>query len=167
MYNTAVYCIVSDNAANLRKMLLAKDLASSQVASRVNTILKAFNKPDSEFKLRQHGGFRINLACETRWCSYRDAFKNLLSNLPAMKKMVATEDGRLIPEDVTKLMYDQNFIRSVEDSVQLFNPICELINVCQESAASCADAVEQWLQPHLPQGFDDAENNLTQKETKP
>lgn len=39
-----------------------------------------------------------------------------------------------------KLIFDDDFISDVEDNIELFDPICELINKCQSSNCSVADA---------------------------
>lgn len=48
----------------------------------------------------------------------------------AVRKMFASSD---VFENVTNLLYDQHFIR-------FFDPICELINLCQSRVTSCAEA---------------------------
>jgi hypothetical protein len=37
------------------------------------------------------------------------------------------------------------FLKQISDSIELFNPICELINISQKSTSSIADAAEAWL----------------------
>ncbi|XP_063228905.1 uncharacterized protein LOC134534375 [Bacillus rossius redtenbacheri] len=175
LYNTELYAVCSDNAANMMKMgkiidlwhitcnshtgnLLAKELVPPQLASRVNTLLKAFTSADQEVRLLAYGGHRITLACETRWCSNRDAFLCLQKNLPAMKKVVG--QGVSIDPAALQLMFDDNFMKQVSDGIQLFDPVCTLINKCQQSKFSIADAAEEWMQLRLPDGYIQLQKNV-------
>eukprot|EP00102_Acyrthosiphon_pisum_P013165 XP_008182630.2 PREDICTED: uncharacterized protein LOC100570070 isoform X2 [Acyrthosiphon pisum] len=165
-YNTEIYAVITDNAANMMKMgrlasiwhltcnshtgnLLAKDLVASRISSQVKQVLKEFHGPDLEKELVKNGGFRIQLPCDTRWCSYRDSFVNLQKNLPAMKKILVDGDYK-IDNSIKQLLIDEIFIKNVSDSVILFDPICQLINKCQSSTTNIADAAELWLTLTLP-----------------
>ncbi|XP_063219679.1 uncharacterized protein LOC134529475 isoform X2 [Bacillus rossius redtenbacheri] len=178
LYNTELYAVCSDNAANMMKMgkiidlwhitcnshtgnLLAKELVPPQLASRVNTLLKAFTSADQEVRLLAYGGHRITLACETRWCSNRDAFLCLQKNLPAMKKVVG--QGVSIDPAALQLMFDDNFMKQVSDGIQLFDPVCTLINKCQQSKFSIADAAEEWMQLRLPDGYIQLQKNVEKR----
>ena len=170
IYNTNIYAICSDNASNMRKMgsqinlwysncnshtanLLAKELVSDHIAGRVQTVLREFSSPDLEKSIIKHNGKTIILAGETRWCSFRDSFVNFLDNLKAMRNVIA-EDNTKIKTNVTKLVFDENLKKQVEDSVKLFDPVCKLLNKLQSTQASIADAAEEWLTLRLPDGFE-------------
>lgn len=178
MYNSQLYAVCSDNAANMMKMgkiinlwhvtcnshtanLLAKDLVSAAVASRVNTVLKAFTSADQEARLLQFDGHRISLACDTRWCSNRDAFLCLKKNLPAMKKVLG--QGITIEHTALKLIFDDNFMKQVDDGIALFDPVCTLINKCQQKKFSIADAAEEWIKLKLPDGYPELEEKVTKR----
>lgn len=109
-YNTNIYAVVSDNAANMVKMgkltelihstcsshtgnLLAKDVIDKTVCSKVSLILKEFKRSELENAIVAYNGKRIKLPGETRWCSYRDSFQCLIDNLKIMKKIAA--EGKL------------------------------------------------------------------------
>lgn len=171
-YQTRIYAVVSDNAANMMKMgrlttiwhltcnchtanLLAKDLVSKSITGQVKTVLKAFHGPDIKKELLAKGGKRIMMPCETRWCTYRDSFKNLQSNMPAMKNVLASSEHRF-DDEVHRYLFDSNFNKNLSNSIELFDPICELINICQQNETSIADAAELWLNlPNkIPNGFE-------------
>lgn len=178
IYNSKLYAVCSDNAANMIKMgkvidlwhvtcnahtgnLLAKELVPIQLASRVNSVLKAFSSADQEARLLQFGGHRIILPCDTRWCSNRDAFLCLRQNLPAMKKVIA--HGVTIDPHIVNLMFDKNFLKQVDDAIALFEPVCTLINKCQRSGSSIADAAEEWLELKLPHGYPHLEEKVNKR----
>jgi len=104
-HNTDIYAVITDNAANTVKMgqlstlwhltcnahtanLLAKDLVPSSITAKIKQILKAFHGPDLEKELLLHGGYRIQLPCETRWSSYRDSFVNVKKNVHMIKQII-------------------------------------------------------------------------------
>ncbi|KAL4084400.1 hypothetical protein QTP88_028223 [Uroleucon formosanum] len=141
--NTDIYAVITDNAANMVKMgrlstlwhltcnahtanLLAKDLVPSDITAKVKQILKAFHRPDLEKELLFRGGYRFQLPCETRWCSYH-------------------------------LLLEIHF---VSDYINLFDPICVLINKCQSSKSNIADAAEEWLSLELSRSNNNFAANL-------
>lgn len=88
IYKSELYVVCSDNAANIIKLgkridhwyvtcnlhsgnLLAKELVPVQIASLVNSVLKAFTSADQEARLFN---FVTTLPCDTWWCSYKDDF---------------------------------------------------------------------------------------------
>lgn len=113
-YDTDVYAIVSDNAANMLKMgrlssnlmhstcnshtgnLLAKDILDLATASKVSLILREFKHPDLEKDIISDGGSKIQLAVDTRWASYRDAFVCLIQNLGHMKTIAAKSKSEVL-----------------------------------------------------------------------
>lgn len=175
-HNTDIYAVITDNAANMVKMgrlstlwhltcnahtanLLAKDLVPSDITAKVKQILKAFHGPDLEKELLFRGGYRIQLPCETRWCSYRDSFVNLKKNMPMMKQIIF--DGQFsISTNVKTLLINDDFLNSVSDYINLFDPICVLINKCQSSKSNIADAAEEWLSLELSQSNNNFAANL-------
>lgn len=70
--------------------LLAKSLVNTKFAESVNRLLKKFKQPGPEKEIIKGGGQKIILACETRWCSYMDAFRCCLHNLSIIRQI--TED---------------------------------------------------------------------------
>jgi hypothetical protein len=173
-YNTTVYAVVSDNASVMIKMgnmlkhtiwhttcnshtanLLAKNVINKTCTEKIINILKEFKHVDIEKKIIEKGGHRIKLPCETRWCSYRDAYLSLINNLQYMKVVAAESDTKGKKTKSTTLLYDEDFLKEVKESIEIFNPICKLINTCQSATCSLADAVDQWLnlEAELPQRY--------------
>jgi len=141
-HNTNIYAVISDNAANMIKMrklttiwhltcnshtanLFAKDLVSKPLIDKAKVLLKAFHGPDAEKELFNQGGRRIQMPCDTRWSTYRDSFKNVLNNVTPMKKVLATSTI-IFDKIVHKYLFDTIFLKQISDSIELFNPICEL-----------------------------------------
>lgn len=160
-YGCEIYAVVSDNAANMIKMgrlsnlwhstcsshtgnLLVKDVLHLETINKVNLVLKEFKHTNLEKRLIDNGGSKILLPAETRWCSQRDACKCFLKNLSTMKKIAAEGDIK-VKAEVTYLLYDDNFLCNIQNSVAVLDPICELVNNCQKIEFSVADAVEEWL----------------------
>jgi hypothetical protein len=167
-YNADGYCIVSDNASAMIKMgsllkhsmwhstcsshtanLLAKDVLNKKIVENVILVLKEFKQPDFEKLIVEKGGHRIKLPAETRWCSYRNSFKSLLDNHQYMKQIVAVTKKKIKPK-VTELLFSDDFFEEVQQNIELHDPICNLINTCQKSDTSAADAVNLWLNLELP-----------------
>ncbi|EEZ99876.1 hypothetical protein TcasGA2_TC002658 [Tribolium castaneum] len=171
-FKTEIYAVVSDNAANMLKMgkltsdlmhttcnshtgnLLAKDLISKELCSKVITILKEFKHPNLEKELQSQGGSKIKLAVDTRWCTYRDSFSCLIKNLKFMKKLAAEETIKL-KQEIIQLLFDDEFIDEVKTTIEVSNPVCKLINECQSSSCTIADACEKWTHLQLPAEFED------------
>ncbi|KAL4148029.1 hypothetical protein QTP88_002333 [Uroleucon formosanum] len=61
-----------------------------------------------------------------------------------MKKVLATSTI-VFNETIHTYLFYAIFLKQISDSIELFNPICELINVSQKSTSSIADAAEAWL----------------------
>lgn len=180
LYNTHIYCTVSDNASNMVKMskchqlwhsacnshtanLLAKDLLPKNVSSKVNEVLKTFKHPDQQHQLLSFGGSRVCLAVDTRWCSQRDACASLKSNMTAMRKVAASDELAKISPQVKCLLFDEYFLSQVNDTIALLDPVSQLINACQKSDSSVADAVEMWMSLQLPDGHNDKHHHLEKR----
>lgn len=173
-YDTEIYCVVSDNAANMVKMgrlitimfstcsshtanLLAKDVINKDISEKAQLVLKEFKHPDIERKLTESGGSKIILAGETRWCSQRDSLKCMIKNLKFMQQVaVNTGHGQAkIKSNIKQILFDDSFIEDVERIIAISDPICRLINQCQSINYSIADAAEDWLNLTLPDEFYD------------
>jgi hypothetical protein len=150
-YNTTV-CAMSDNASVMIKMgdmlkhtishttcnshtanLLAKNVINKTCTEKIINILKEFKHVDIEKKIIAKGGHRIKLPCETRWCSYRDAYLSLINNLQYMKVVAAESDTKGKKSKSTTLLYDEDFLKEVKESIEIFYPNCKLINTCQSA----------------------------------
>lgn len=56
---------------------------------------------------------------------------------------------------ITKEIYDTSIYCTVSDneSIEFFDPICKLINVCQNADCAVVDATELWLNLRIPLKF--------------
>lgn len=174
-YDTEIYAVVTDNAANMTCMgsqikpdmmfttcnshtgnLLAKDVIAARkyatIMSKVMTVQKDFKKPGLEARLKQIGGKKPVLYSVIRFASTRNAVQSFLDNLPFMKRIAADDDeqGDVDAEKkpapaVSQLLFNNTFIDSVKNLLSLLDPIAKLINLCQKSDSSIADAAEAWL----------------------
>lgn len=171
MYNTDLYSVVSDNASNMLKMgrlsdlwhsscnahtgnLLAKDLVSKELNQQLLSIIKEFRRPEITDALLKKGGVRVVMPIEIRWKSYRDSYKNFLRNAQFMREIACDKVlGRKMDEEVRSLILDNDFYERVEDFVNLFNPVCDLIDESQKKDKSAAEAVDLWLGLEMPEKF--------------
>ena len=113
--------------------------------------MKQFKQPDLEKELLTYGGLKVILVADTRWCSYRDHFRRFLHNLKPMRKIVV--DGKYsVKKDVKKLLFDEELEAKVRAFVKVFEPVCLLINKCQETECNIADSTEEWLKLKEPEG---------------
>lgn len=119
------------------------------------TVQKDFNRPKLEVRLVKAGGNKPGLYSLIRFASSRNAIKSFLKNVPYMKKVAADDHVASSDEEdeedvaarkpvpaVTQLLFNENFIESAKNMLEIMEPIGELINVCQKSTSSVADAVE-------------------------
>lgn len=178
-FNITTYAVVSDNASAMISMgkkvdiwhttchshsgnLLAKSFVPETFAKKVNNLLHAFKTPGAEYELKQKGGSRIILPCDTRWCSYRDAFRCLLKNLCSMQALVANKKVQLNSTNES-LLKDPLFVMQLQDFILIFDPICQLINVCQRSDCSIAEGCEEWLKLKIPTVNDEMQQKLNNR----
>lgn len=76
------------------------------------------------------------------YLSRREKIKLLIFNNDLFKK---------IKPGVKQLLFDEDFIDQVNESIKLFDPICKLINVAQKSDASLAYVAQLWITLKLPE----------------
>lgn len=55
------------------------------------------------------------------------------------------ENTKVPKPDVVKMLFDHEFIESVEAFLSVLDPVAELINICQKGDTSAADGSELWL----------------------
>lgn len=166
MYNVNIYAVVSDNASSMMRMgrlvniwhttchshsanLLLKTLVSTKFAESLNKLLREFKSSRGERELKKRHGTRIMLACETRWCTYRDTFRCCLKNLDIMRDLV--KEGIVVPKKANReLLEDCSLSAQLLDAIILFDPVCQLVNTCQAASRNIADAAELWLTLNIP-----------------
>lgn len=57
------------------------------------------------------------------------------------------------------ILFDDDITEAVKNQIHLLDPVCVLINNCQSSAYTLADAAEHWLMLSLPERFNDCLKN--------
>lgn len=146
-YNTIVFAVVSDNAANMISMgnrttlyhstcnshtgnLLAKDLVDPNISSRVISVLKECKRSDLEKQVLEKGGQRCQLPGETRWSSYRNAYLSFKNNYAVFKQIIGedTQNSLKIKQNVINDCINQALHASVEAEITLTSGVCTLIN---------------------------------------
>lgn len=119
-------------------------MIESDFSTKVSNLLKEFKSPGAQKEIKDRGGSKIILPCDTRWCSYRDAFKCALKNLHHMKAAVTDKKVSMKIAN-QELLEDPSFEILLQDYIIIFDPVCELVNKCQNSTCNIADATELWL----------------------
>jgi len=106
-------------------------------------IIKEFRHSSLEIQILQRGGIKLVLPAESRWCTQRDSCVSLLKNIHVLKQIAA--DPTVKKSKVTCILYNEEFIENVKEMIRLLDPICQLINKCQDKGTSIADSLEEWL----------------------
>uniref|UniRef100_T1GPP2 HAT C-terminal dimerisation domain-containing protein n=1 Tax=Megaselia scalaris TaxID=36166 RepID=T1GPP2_MEGSC len=77
-------------------------------------------------------------------------YVNLIENLEIYKQLSQDKSFDIKPQ-VKLLINNAEFIKKIQTEIDIQNPICELINVCQKSSTNVGDAAKLWLnlKPHL------------------
>ncbi|XP_065221822.1 uncharacterized protein LOC135846571 isoform X2 [Planococcus citri] len=174
-FGTNVYAVLSDNASTMKLMgnltalwhstckshtgnLLAKDLVDKDLKTEMLAIIREFKQPDFENYIIKLGGLKMISPGDTRWCSYRDAYRRVIVNLPHMKRIMLDGSNiglkKTVKANVQKLIIDDAFIQKVKDQIELLNPVCEVINFCQKKDCSLADGTSAWFNLKLPSKYD-------------
>lgn len=68
-----------------------------------------------------------------------------------------------ISTDVKTILINDDFLNSLSDYINLFDPICVLINKCQSSKLNIAAAAEEWLLLELSQTHNNFATNLEKR----
>lgn len=165
-YKTDIYAVVSDNVSTMICMgkkidqwhvtcnshsgnLLARSMVESSFTAKVVLVLKEFKSASLERKLVNQGGKRISLPGETRWCSYRDSYRCFLANLTPMRLIAAVQEKK-VKREVVELIQDEKFVQETLEFIIIFDGVCELVNKCQKSDTTIADALQEWLKLEFP-----------------
>ncbi|XP_015115596.1 uncharacterized protein LOC107040163 [Diachasma alloeum] len=176
-----IYGVVSDNASAMMRMgklvsvwhtclshsgnLWLKSLANPHLVECINKLLREFKNPRGERELKKRGGTRIMLACETRWCTYRDTFCCCLRNLDILREIV--EEGELtLKAENLELLKDITLEQRLQDYLTLFDPVCELLNKCQRTETRLAEGTELWITLNIATDIDSVDQTLENRLTK-
>ena len=94
------------------------------------------------------GGTKLKNFPDTRFAYYRDTCESILKNLELLKQLCLVEDISLNPNIIENLL-DDGFERTLREIVNNLNPICQLINKCQDPTLNIADGTQLWLRLEL------------------
>lgn len=133
-----IFSTCNSHTANLLAGDILKVVANSKTMEKVMSVQKEFRKTSLSDLLSKAGGNKAVLSCTTRWSSQRDAFQSFKKNLTAMKKFAADCDidaennkKAIKPSShVVQLLFNENFVVSVDHLIDKLNPVSELINKC-------------------------------------
>ena len=133
--------------------MFAKDIVNLDIAKDVSIVFNNFKHPDLEKEILKKGGVKIVLVGDTSWCTYRDHFVNFMRNFNPMRTIIA-EGQFKVKQEVIMLLFDEELEVPVRSCINVFNPDCVLINKCQSTHFSIADASEEWFQLVVPEGHE-------------
>lgn len=158
--------IVTDNAANMRKMreelkkdhkdiiahgcsahlmnLLAHDIEIKGVKEHVTQIVKYFRNthlPAAWYKAE--GGKRLVLPQDVRWNTLADCLQCYLDNWSIILK-VCEENRDSIDTNVASKVQNIGIKRQAEDYLRLLKPISIALDIVQSDSCFLSDAVSVW-----------------------
>lgn len=173
-YNVTVAAVVSNNASAYVNMgralidenilfttcnaragnLLIKDYLNefdeeNCVMKNVDKIVNEFKKGDKELSLIAYGGKKANETCFSRWNSRINSLNWLICNLNEIRLVCEQQtrsDDELVAPEIAKLLNDDIFIENAQKISNALDLVAKLIDKCQCSNATLADAVEYWLE---------------------
>ena len=134
-----------------------KDIVNLDIAKYVSTVLDNFKHPELEKEILKKEGVKIVSVGDTRWCTYQNHFVNFIRNLNPMRTIIA-EGQFKVKQEVKMLLFDDELEVRVRSCINFFDPVCVLINKCQSTHFSIADASEEWLQLVVPEGHEEFED---------
>lgn len=181
MYGANVVCVMSDNEAVMLSSgralglwqsscsshsanLLAKAFVPKDFAHLVNNLLSVFKQPQYEPKLILKGGKKIQLAIDVRWNTYRDCFVCAKDNLMFMREMACEPNFKFKDDELRGFLFSDRLDYLLNYYINIFDPICRLINTCQQKSSNTSDAVHSWLTLKIPE--DDVQNLIDQRISK-
>lgn len=171
VYHTDVYAAVTDNEATMKCGVrnavnfeedenLWQNTCSSHSTNlfftdweKMNTefvkiiesIITGFRDPKVSAFVEMEGGKRMLKFPDTRWCYLRDALQRIHDNLSILKRVMEYQTVKLT-EDAREKLNDENFPREIQNCIDLFTPLCKLINKSQDPSFNVAESTQFWLQ---------------------
>lgn len=82
-----------------------------------------------------------------------------------MRTLVAKKKVQLDSQNES-LLRDPSFVMQLQDFILIFDLICRLINVCQQSDCSIAEGCEEWLKLEIPTVNDEMQQKLDNRLNK-
>lgn len=141
--------------------LLLEAMVDTEFTDRVAEIIKTFKESKLEKYLTSppNPGTKLIAWPKTRFCYYRNACSSVLKNLNKLREVSRLGDVDLKPQVFNDIHCD-DFKRDLESLIETLDPVCTLINTCQNPKSNVADSTQLWLSLH----FENNElNNLLQQ----
>lgn len=108
----------------------------------MNEIIHKYKLVEVETTLLKNDSVKMVNPVDVHWCSYQDAYKTYLRNLLILQKITCFKLVKnKITDNVRKLVLHDNFNDEISRFLRLFDPVCTLVDNCQNMTTSAADAV--------------------------
>ena len=171
-YETNVYAIVSDNDSKIvcgsrlaqtssgdkllqstcsshSANLLMKSFVDDDFIDKLRNIIHAFREPKTSSLLHRLRGTSLKNFPDTRFCYVRDTCVSVVQNLPKLREIFLIEDVESL-DKIADDIFSTEFENKLQDIIKNLDPICKLINKCQDPYFNIADSTEAWLSLKLP-----------------
>lgn len=185
-YNCRIYAVVSDNDKKIVKgvdlsrtadgqeliqstcsshsaNLLLKSFVNEDITIMLREIVTTFKTPKLETLLLEKGGTKLRNYPDTRFCYFRNTCESILNNLHLLREICENQANE-IEENVKRRLFEVDFEDSLTEIILNLDPICQLINHCQNPTTNAADATESWMNLQLPTA--DYDNIIASRLTK-
>lgn len=131
--------------------LLIKEFTVEDFINKIREIVKTFSQSKYDALLRDiFKGTKVKNFPETRFCYLRNTCNSILENLNKLLIIAEDIEDVQLKDSVISILHDEDFLLLLELTVNNLDPICRLINKCQEPQCNVADSTEMWLSLELP-----------------
>lgn len=146
--------------------LLIKTFADEDLIEKLRLIINVFrdSKLDSILRVR-FKGTKLQDFPDTRFCYLRKTCVSVVSNLEKLRAVVNLQDV-IVEQKIMELLYDDDLENRMVAVIAIVDPVCELINTCQNPNTNIADATQLWMTLELP-GYEDALDARRKKALSP
>lgn len=123
-------------------------LLDPTLTEETRQVINAFGNSKMAALIKDAGGKKLKNFPDTRFCFFRNTCEGVLNNLnKGTLQNIAREHD--VADRVEKLIRSNEFRSKLRSSIQTLNPICKLINACQDPSKNIADGSEMWLRLEL------------------
>lgn len=139
--------------------LLLKDIVDKDFAEKLRVIVAAFKEPKTETLVKMQFGTKLQNFPDTRFCYPRKTCDTIIDNLEVLRFVHLQIPGSDILKEAADLICSDEFESELLATFLLIDPICRLIDTCQNAKINVADGTELWLTLKLPDdSFEDVIN---------
>lgn len=125
------------------------NMVDEEFETIVRSVIGKFRDPAIEKQLVERGGTKLKNYPDTRFCYFRDSCESIYTNISIMRD-ISNDDNFNIQQEICDIINGNEFKCEIEEVLSNFEPVCKLINQCQDSKCNIADATEMWLKLELP-----------------